>query len=75
MAEENGLGVDEKEFLQEQEKAKAISRSARASGSDGREAVALDMHDLAKIEKENIVSITDDSFKYRMCLKNSDNSI
>jgi len=66
MAEENGLGVDEQEFIKEQEKAKALSRSARASGSNGQEVVALDMHDLAKIEKEKIVSITDDSFKYRM---------
>ncbi|EXX57273.1 alanine--tRNA ligase [Rhizophagus irregularis DAOM 197198w] len=64
MAEENGLKVDEQEFLKEQEKAKTLSRNARASGGDSQEVVALDMHDLAKIEKEKIVSITDDSFKY-----------
>ncbi|CAB4466711.1 alanyl-tRNA synthetase [Rhizophagus irregularis] len=64
MAEENGLKVDEQEFLKEQEKAKTLSRNARASGGDSQEVVALDMHDLAKIEKEKFVSITDDSFKY-----------
>ncbi|GBB93113.1 hypothetical protein RclHR1_02110012 [Rhizophagus clarus] len=64
MAEENGLKVDEQEFLKEQEKAKALSRNARASGGESQEVVALDMHDLAKIEKEKLVSITDDSFKY-----------
>ena len=68
MAEENGLGVDEQEFLQEQKKAKDLSRNARASSGDGQEVVSLDMHDLAKIEKEKIVSITDDSFKFRMYL-------
>ena len=71
MAEENGLGVDDQEFLQEQKKAKELSRSARTSGGDGQEIVSLDMHDLAKIEKEKIVSITDDSFKYRMYLFNN----
>lgn len=65
MAEENELKVDEQEFLKEQEKAKTLSRNARASGGDSQEVVALDMHDLAKIEKEKFVSITDDTFKYR----------
>ncbi|CAG8495140.1 7842_t:CDS:10 [Funneliformis mosseae] len=65
MAEENGLGIDEQEFIKEQEKAKALSRNARSSGGSDQEVVALDMHDLAKIEEEKIVSTTDDSFKYQ----------
>lgn len=65
MAEENGLGVDEQEFLKEQEKAKEISRNVRNAGTDDREIVALDMHDIAKIEKDKIANITDDNFKYQ----------
>ncbi|CAG8606538.1 7151_t:CDS:10 [Cetraspora pellucida] len=65
MAEENGLGVDEQGFLQEQEKAKKISRNARNAGADDREVVALDMHDIAKIEQDKIANVTNDNFKYQ----------
>ncbi|CAI2178574.1 17346_t:CDS:10 [Funneliformis geosporum] len=65
MAEENGLGVDDQEFIREQERAKALSRNARSSGGNDQVVVALDMHDLAKIEVEKIISTTDDSFKYQ----------
>ncbi|CAG8719551.1 9678_t:CDS:1, partial [Scutellospora calospora] len=64
MAEENGLSVDEQEFLKEQKKAKEISRNARNTDTDDREIVALDMHDIAKIELDKIANITDDNFKY-----------
>ncbi|KAG9306711.1 hypothetical protein G9A89_004258 [Geosiphon pyriformis] len=66
MAEENGLGVDESGFLQEQEKAKALSRNARNAGAGGQETVALDVHDIDKIQKLKTVPITDDSFKYQI---------
>ncbi|CAG8566504.1 3994_t:CDS:10 [Ambispora leptoticha] len=65
MAEENGLGVDEQEFLKEQEKAKVISRKARNVGVDDQNVVALDVHDIAKIEKLKTIPITDDNFKYQ----------
>ncbi|CAG8472517.1 17535_t:CDS:10 [Acaulospora colombiana] len=62
MAEENSLGVDEQEFLAEQERARDLSRRARNDGTDGREIVALDVHDIAKIEN---LPITDDQYKYQ----------
>ncbi|CAG8612833.1 13378_t:CDS:2, partial [Racocetra fulgida] len=69
MAEENGLGVDEQGFLQEQEKAKEISRNARNAGADDREIVALDMHDIAKIEQDKIANITNDNFNIKVTVK------
>ncbi|KAI9278638.1 alanyl-tRNA synthetase [Phascolomyces articulosus] len=63
MAEENGMTVDEKAFEANQEAAKEASRKARGGkGSD--DAVALDVHDLAILDKNDAVPTTDDSFKY-----------
>ena len=64
MAEESGLGVDEKEFLKEQEKARELSRSARSSGENGGENVVMDVHDIAKIERMESIPATDDQHKY-----------
>ncbi|CAG8498843.1 14629_t:CDS:10 [Acaulospora morrowiae] len=64
MAEENGLGVNEQEFLEEQEEARKRSRLARSDGAGGEEVVALDVHDIAKIEN---LPITNDSYKYQSC--------
>ncbi|CAO3583770.1 unnamed protein product [Absidia cylindrospora] len=63
MAEENGVSVDEKEFEVSQEAAKELSRRGKA-GDNGDEAVALDVHDLAEVGKNDKVPKTDDSFKY-----------
>ncbi|SAM04223.1 hypothetical protein [Absidia glauca] len=63
MAEENGMTVDEKEFEASQEAAKELSRRGKA-GSNGEEVVALDVHDLAEVGKDEKVPKTDDSFKY-----------
>lgn len=63
MAEENGLTVDEKEFEAAQEAAKEMSRKARSGNAD-QDVVALDVHDLAALDKNPDVPNTDDSFKY-----------
>lgn len=65
MAEENGMTVDEKEFEASQEAAKELSRRGKA-GSNGEEVVALDVHDLAEVGKDEKVPKTDDSSKYGM---------
>lgn len=64
MAEENGVTVDEKQFEAAQEAARNLSRNARG-GKGGQEAVALDVHDLGALEKNDAVPKTDDSAKYR----------
>ncbi|KAM3583534.1 Alanine--tRNA ligase [Umbelopsis sp. WA50703] len=63
MAEENGVSVDEKQFEAAQEAARTLSRNARG-GKSGQEAVALDVHDLGALEKNDSVPKTDDSAKY-----------
>ncbi|KAL1923492.1 uncharacterized protein VTP21DRAFT_8472 [Calcarisporiella thermophila] len=63
MAEENGLSVNDAEFEAEQERAKNLSRSRRGGGANV-EVVALDVHDLAALEKNDAVPKTDDSYKY-----------
>jgi alanyl-tRNA synthetase len=64
MAEENNVTVDEKQFEAAQEAARNLSRNARG-GKGGLEAVALDVHDLGALEKNDAVPKTDDSSKYR----------
>ncbi|RUS30311.1 hypothetical protein BC938DRAFT_479564 [Jimgerdemannia flammicorona] len=70
MAEENGITVDEKTFNQEQEKARNISRQARG-GAANSEVVALDVHDIAELEKRADILKTDDSFKYLLGTTNA----
>ena len=62
MAQEKGYEIDEEEFLREQEKAKVRSRGARSKNGD--DAVILDVHAIADLEKKLNVKKTDDSFKY-----------
>lgn len=63
MAEEFGLGVNEKEF----EEAQALSKEASKVSSKKRtlDVVKLDVHDLAALEKNDAVPKTDDSPKFR----------
>ena len=62
MADELGLTVDEAEF----EEAQAASREAsRVQKKGGKEAVRLDVHDIAALEKNPGVPKTDDLAKYR----------
>ncbi|KAI9284112.1 alanyl-tRNA synthetase [Umbelopsis sp. AD052] len=63
MAEENGVTVDEKQFEAAQEAARNLSRNARG-GKGGQDAVALDVHDLGALEKNDAVPKTDDAAKY-----------
>ncbi len=63
MAEENGLTVDLKAFEQERQKAVDTSRAA-GRGSKGETLVKLDVHAIAKLDKEGVVGKTNDMFKY-----------
>ncbi|RKP26288.1 alanyl-tRNA synthetase, cytoplasmic [Syncephalis pseudoplumigaleata] len=63
MAEENGLSVDEDGFQREQTKAKELSRSKRTTGAGG-DQVALDVHAIGELEKNEAVPKTDDKYKY-----------
>jgi alanyl-tRNA synthetase len=62
MAEELGLGINEKEF----EEAQAASKEAsKGSGkTSDAELVKLDVHDIDALEKDRSVPKTDDSAKY-----------
>ncbi|KAG5456040.1 MAG: tRNA synthetases class II (A)-domain-containing protein, partial [Olpidium bornovanus] len=62
MAEENGMAVDELEFLAEQERAKERSRAGRA-GSASAADIKLNVHAIAEVDRMNVKK-TDDSFKY-----------
>jgi alanyl-tRNA synthetase len=62
MAEELGLGVNDKEF----EEAQALSREASKATKKrtAPEIVKLDVHDIAALEEDESVPKTDDSAKY-----------
>ena len=62
MAEEKGLKLDEQGFVEEQDKAKDVSRARK--GGAGERTVALDVHALGELEKNAAVPKTDDSAKY-----------
>ena len=49
LAEECVIGVDEKEFLKEQEKARELSH-AKSSGENSGESIVMDVYDIANIE-------------------------
>lgn len=66
MAEELGLGVNEVEFEAAQAASKEASKAGVKKGTG--EAVALDVHDIAALEKNVDVPKTDDSFKFRRSL-------
>lgn len=63
MAEELGLGVNEAEFEAAQAASKEASKAGVKKGPG--EAVALDVHDIAALEKNVDVPKTNDSFKFR----------
>ena len=62
MAEELKLGVNDAEFEEAQAHSKEVSKAVVKKG--GKEAVKLDVHDLAALERNENVTKTDDSFKF-----------
>jgi alanyl-tRNA synthetase len=62
MAEERGFTLDEAGVLEEETKAKELSRGARKGTVIG-EVVAFDVHAIGEIEEQKVPR-TDDSFKY-----------
>ncbi|KAI0714270.1 tRNA synthetases class II (A)-domain-containing protein [Cerioporus squamosus] len=63
MAEELGLSVNEAEFEAAQAASKEASKGGVKKGSG--EVVALDVHDIAALEKNDAVPKTDDSAKFQ----------
>lgn len=62
MAEENGLSINQKEFEAAQAASKEASKGAAKAGSS--QAVKLDVHSLAQLEKMTDVPKTNDLAKY-----------
>jgi alanyl-tRNA synthetase len=62
MAEELGLGVNDKEFEQAQLKSKEASKASSKKG--GVAVLKLDVHDISALEKNTAVPKTNDSYKY-----------
>ncbi len=62
MAEEKGMTVNEEEFLKEQAISKEISKAKK--GASGDKVIALTVHDLGALEKNDKVPVTDDAAKY-----------
>ncbi|KAJ9475070.1 putative Alanine--tRNA ligase, mitochondrial (putative) [Pseudozyma hubeiensis] len=62
MAEEQGLGVNEKEFEAAQAESKELSKAGGKKGEA--EVVKFDVHDLGHLEKDSSVPKTQDDFKY-----------
>jgi alanyl-tRNA synthetase len=63
MAEEHGLTINEKEFEDAQAQSKEASKATNKKG--GADVLKLDVHDIDALEKNDAVSKTDDSAKYR----------
>ncbi|KAG2122086.1 tRNA synthetases class II (A)-domain-containing protein [Suillus cothurnatus] len=64
MAEELGLGINEKEFEDAQEHSKLASKGSFKK--DKTDLVKLDVHDLAALEKNDAIPKTDDSYKFQL---------
>jgi alanyl-tRNA synthetase len=62
MAEELGLGIDEKQFDEAQSLSKEASK-ASSKQSQG-DVIKLDVHDIAVLEQNDLVPKTDDSAKF-----------
>jgi alanyl-tRNA synthetase len=62
MAEELGLGVNDKEFEEAQASSKEASKATKKK--EAADIVKLDVHDLAALEKDGGVRKTDDSAKF-----------
>ena len=69
MAEELGLTVNEAEFEAAQAASKEASKGGVKKGTG--EVVALDVHDIAALEKNTSVPKTDDSAKFRESMPHS----
>ncbi|KZT00869.1 uncharacterized protein LAESUDRAFT_731875 [Laetiporus sulphureus 93-53] len=64
MAEELGLGINEEEFEAAQAQSKEASKASFKTGD--KDAVKLDVHDIAELEKTRRIPKTDDSAKYAL---------
>ncbi|KAJ1566354.1 Alanine--tRNA ligase, partial [Cladochytrium tenue] len=64
MAAEIGLDINEVEFVEEQARARARSKSSSLVGPDGRGEVTLDVHELAELRDILGIPNTDDRHKY-----------
>ncbi|KDQ21195.1 hypothetical protein BOTBODRAFT_25615 [Botryobasidium botryosum FD-172 SS1] len=64
MAEELGLGVNDKEFEAAQAHSKEASKATKKTGD--KDVVKLDVHDIAALEKNDNVPKTDDSHKFAL---------
>ena len=62
MAEENGIKINEEQFLTEQTKAKEISRVKKGSAAQNK--IVLDVHAISALEKDKKIPKTNDKFKY-----------
>lgn len=62
MAEELGLTIDQEEFDRAQKESKEASKGVGKKGEG--EVVKLDVHDIAKLEANDQVPKTNDSFKF-----------
>jgi alanyl-tRNA synthetase len=62
MAEEIGLGINDREFDEAQALSKEASKSITKKGAS--ELVKLDVHDVAALDKNDVVPKTDDSAKF-----------
>jgi len=62
MAEENGMTINQQEFLAAQEEAR--ERSKACKNGNKAEVVTLDVHAIGALDKNDAVPKTDDSAKY-----------
>lgn len=62
MAEELGLGVNDKEFEEAQARSKEASKATKKKEASN--IIKLDVHDIAALEKNDGVQKTDDSAKF-----------
>jgi alanyl-tRNA synthetase len=63
MAEELGLGVNDQEFEEAQAWSKEVSKASQKKAKI--DAVKLDVHNIAALEKDYAIPKTDDSAKFR----------
>jgi alanyl-tRNA synthetase len=66
MAEEMGLGINQKEFEEAQAWSKEASKGPSKKGAS--DMVKLNVHDIAALEKNSSVPKTDDSAKFGLSI-------
>ncbi|KAF8342014.1 tRNA synthetases class II (A)-domain-containing protein [Cantharellus anzutake] len=64
MAEELGLKINKQQYEEAQAYSKEISKAA--AKKDGKEAIKLDVHDIAALEKDDRVPKTNDGYKFEL---------